>query len=516
MSENIVLIGFMGTGKDTIGRLLAERLSRPFLSTDRMIELAEEKTIKEIFEEKGEEYFRDRERWVLKKIKGIKNTVIATGGGIVIDPKNRDRLINLGFIVHLSADLDTLKKRIIAKDSRPLIKRTFDIERLYRNRQGIYDFAQLKINTASMPKKKIVNKIIKELNLKPVDTLTKKTEILIKTESKDHLVVIGYDIINNPSIKDSKIAIITNPLVGALYLDKLVKHFKRGRNQVHYIVIPDGEEYKNFETVEIICDRLLELNFQRQDFVVSLGGGVISDIAGFVASIFKRGCKLIHIPTTLLGQIDAALGGKTGIDTPYGKNMLGTFYQPENVICDIKMLFSLPDNEFKNGIAEVIKYSIIRSKRMFNLLQKKKEKILARDPSLLFEIIKSCVSIKASIVKKDEREEKGLREILNFGHTIGHIIETATDYKRYSHGEAIAIGMVEEMRILNKNKKEINKIVNLLKEYSLPFNLLEGMKGCIKVMVGQDKKMRGNKIRIPVFEGIGRVKIKEVLCRRFY
>ncbi|MEO0094369.1 MAG: 3-dehydroquinate synthase [candidate division WOR-3 bacterium] len=516
MSDNIILIGFMGTGKDTIGRLLAEKLNRPFLSTDRMIELAENKTIKEIFTEKGEDYFRKRERWVLEMIRGIKNTAIATGGGMVIDPRNRLKLKNLGVVVHLFADLGILKKRIITENHRPLIRTITDIERLYRKRQGIYDFAKLSIDTTAMSPDFIVNKIVNQLNLKPIDKTAKEAKIYIKTESKDYPVIIGYDITEHLSIRNKRIVIITNPLVGALHLDKVLRHLKKDGNQVYEIIVPDGEEHKNFETVKMVCDSLLELNFQRQDIIISLGGGVITDIAGFVASIFKRGCRLVHIPTTLLGQVDAALGGKTGINTSYGKNMLGTFYQPEKVICDIKMLLSLPENEFRNGIAEVIKYSIINSKRMFYLLQKERRQILARKPSLLFEIIKDCVSIKASIVSKDEKEKKGFREILNFGHTIGHIIETATEYKKYSHGEAIAIGMVKEISIFNKNKKEINKIVDLLEGYSLPFNLPEEIKRCIKKLIAQDKKMGGEKIKIPVFEKIGRVRVKEVLCRKFF
>jgi 3-dehydroquinate synthase len=243
---------------------------------------------------------------------------------------------------------------------------------------------------------------------------------------------------------------------------------------------------------------------------------VITDIAGFVASTFKRGCRLVYIPTTLLCQVDAALGGKNGVNTEYGKNMLGTFYQPELVVCDIKKIMTLPDREFSNGIAEVIKYGIIGSEGLFRTLKEKKGLIIKRDPSLLFRIIKECVMIKGKIIEEDENEEKGIREVLNFGHTIGHIIEKLGGYKRFSHGEAVSIGMVQEIGIFNKNRNPV-EIIELLRGYSLPVELPEFIKKQgIKRFILQDKKMKGEKIRIPIFERIGRVKIKEVLCKRFF
>ncbi|MGB9720550.1 MAG: 3-dehydroquinate synthase [bacterium] len=516
MSENMILIGFMGTGKDTIGRLLADRLNMGFISTDEMIELAEQKTIKEIFEENGEDCFRKKEKWVIKEIKRLKNVVIGTGGGIVIDPENRTKLKKIGRVIHLSANLDTLRKRIITEGKRPLIKSIADIDRLYRKRNGIYDFAQVRIDTTDKKPDGVVNEIIDRLNLKIIRLIKKEAKVIIKTKSKNYPVIIGCDIINRIPVSNNKIVIITNPLVGALYLNKIIGQLKRRKNEIDYFIIPDGEEFKNFETVNKIYDFLFRINFQRSNCIISLGGGVITDITGFVASTFKRGCRLIHIPTTLLGQIDAGIGGKTGIDTVYGKNMLGTFYQPELVLCDLKKLLTLSENEFTNGIAEVIKYGVIRSKRLFRILQREKESLKNRNLQVLFDIVKECVSIKGSIIDKDETEEKGIREILNFGHTIGHTIETVTNYKNYSHGEAISMGTVEEMNLFGKRARERDEVIKLLKDYSLPISVPFRIRKKIKNFILQDKKIKGKYITIPVFERIGRVRIKEVSCKRLF
>ncbi|MEO0184473.1 MAG: 3-dehydroquinate synthase [candidate division WOR-3 bacterium] len=516
MSENIILIGFMGTGKDTIGRLLADKLNRPFLSTDEMIELTEKKSIKQIFEENGERYFRKREKWVVEKIRDIRNTVIATGGGIVIDPQNRALLKNSGIVIHLFADLKTLRRRIAVKNQRPLIRRISDIERLYKDRKNLYDFARLEIDTSSRPPEVIANEIIENLKLHGFKHFLPQKKILVKTKSKNYPVIIGFDIAGILPFERKKIVIITNPLVGALYLNEFANYLKRKGNQVHYIIIPDGERYKSLETVKMIFNYLFSINFQRQDIIISLGGGVITDIAGFVASIFKRGCELVHAPTTLLGQVDAAIGGKTGINTANGKNMLGSFYQPELVVCDIKKLFTLSEFEFRNGIAEVIKYAIIGSLELFTVLQQERKRILARDPQILYRIIEQCISIKASVVYRDETETKGLREILNFGHTIGHVVETASGYRKYSHGEAVAMGMIEEMRIFNNASKDLDTVVKLVRDYFLPFLLPEKLRKRIKNLFPQDKKMKGSRITMPILEKIGKVKTKEVLCKEYF
>jgi len=518
MSENIILIGFMGTGKDAVGRILAHKLNMVFLSTDEIIELAEGRSIKLIFEQEGEVYFRRKEGWVLNRIRHLKNTVIATGGGMVLSERNCKILKKTGRVIHLYTAVTELKKRIRIDGSRPLIKSTRDLQKLYKKRQGIYDFAEIHISTSKKKPEEISREIMSRLKINGQKDLTERAEILVKAKSKFYPVIISGGIRDNLNAVQIKAMVITNPLVGALYLNDLIAHLRKNGFVVFIKIVPDGEIYKNLETVNKIYDSLFSHNFSRSDLVIGLGGGVITDIAGYVASTYKRGIKLIYIPTTLLAQVDAAIGGKTGVNTQWGKNMLGTFYQPEMVICDIKKLLTLPDSEFKNGISEVIKYGVIKSLGLVRMLQEQGEKILKRDMGILFKIVKECVSIKASIVKQDEKEEQGIREILNFGHTIGHIIETFTHYKKHSHGEAIAIGMVEEIRRFSRKVNSGQKmIINLLKSYGLPVNLPETIKESdIKRLILQDKKIRAGNIKMPVFEDIGKVVVKEVSYDHHY
>ncbi len=510
MQDNIVLIGFMGTGKDTIGRMLARKLKMEFISTDNLIELSEGRCIKEIFERDGEAYFRKLEENALKTIKGLKNIVIATGGGIVINPENRIRLRKIGRVIQLDAELPALKRRIITRDKRPLIRNQSDIETLYRKRSGMYDFAEIRVNTTRNSPQMVVDEIIHTLMLQRNYIPVSRTKVLVRAKSRSYPVIIGVGILDILRNRNSRTVVVSNPLVSALYLEKVLASLN---NHTKYVVIPDGEKYKTLKTAELLYDFLQKNNFQRSDLLVSLGGGVISDIAGFVAATFKRGIRLIHIPTTLLGQVDAAIGGKNGVNTDNGKNLIGTFYQPEMVICDLKTITTLSDKEFKNGIAEIVKYALIKSPELFRILKDNIKAIKKRDPGILSVIVEKCVTIKSEIINKDETERLNTRQILNFGHTIGHVVETLTGYKKYSHGEAVSMGMIEEIRLFRGNEQRLNEIKRLLENYGLPVKMPEKIKSRdIKMVLIQDKKIWQNRIRMPVFKDIGRVHIKEVLC----
>jgi len=316
------------------------------------------------------------------------------------------------------------------------------------------------------------------------------------------------------------VAIISNPLVGALYIDELENTLIKEGIKPYICIIPDGEKYKTLDTIKSIFDMLLKENMDRSAHLIALGGGVVGDLAGFVASTLKRGIALIQIPTTLIAQVDSSIGGKTGFDHPLGKNMIGTFYQPDIVIIDIKKLLTLPEKEFRNGLAEVIKYGITKDVTLFDILEKRQKEILNRDIELLEEIVTRCVRIKKEVVEEDEKEEKGIREVLNYGHTIGHIIETLTGYSKYSHGQAIAIGMVKEAELAGQenllSKNDLSRIKNLIQKYELPTSIpenidLDEMRKCVV----QDKKVRKGKIRLPVPTGIGKIIFREVECKKF-
>ncbi len=277
-----------------------------------------------------------------------------------------------------------------------------------------------------------------------------------------------YDIVIDdlPTLTfDTKVAIVTNPTVSKLHLDKLLASIKGVEPLV--VEVPDGEEYKTMDTVLSILDRLFENRFDRKSLLIAFGGGVIGDMTGFSASIFQRGIDFIQIPTTLLSQVDASVGGKTGVNNQFGKNLIGSFYQPKAVYIDPNFLNTLPDREYSAGVAEVVKMAVMFDEEFFRFLQKSDLK----DRANIEKMIARSVSLKAEVVNQDEKES-GIRAVLNYGHTFAHVIENETNYSRYLHGEAVAMGMVManelaiELGLLSH--EEAQKIEELLKRNGLP------------------------------------------------
>lgn len=265
---------------------------------------------------------------------------------------------------------------------------------------------------------------------------------------------------------DRKVAIITNPKVAGLHLATLTASIKA--KELYIITVPDGEEHKNFQTVEYVLDRLFEHKFDRKSLLIAFGGGVIGDMTGFIASMYQRGIDFIQVPTTLLSQVDASVGGKTGANNRFGKNLVGAFYQPKSVHIDTRFLKTLPPREFGAGVAEIVKMGVMFDKRFFEFLQSAD---LRGDKTTLEQAIKRSVELKAEVVSKDEKEQ-GIRAVLNYGHTFAHVIEQETKYARYLHGEAVAIGMVMANRLAQKlgliDATACAEIEELLKQYDLP------------------------------------------------
>jgi len=308
-----------------------------------------------------------------------------------------------------------------------------------------------------------------------------------------------------------KIAVISNPKIYELYGEKIISSLKKEGFDPSLILIPDGEIYKDYFWAYHILTQLLELGLDRKSCLIALGGGVIGDITGFVASIYMRGIPYIQIPTTLLAQVDSSVGGKTAVNHSLGKNMIGSFWQPSLVWIDVNTLDTLPEREFISGMAEVIKYGIIWDKEFFDYLESNREKILKKDKDLLIPAIKRACEIKAEVVSKDERESS-LRAILNYGHTIGHAIETLTGYTTYLHGEAISIGMVYEAKLSNilgfLEKESLERIKNILKNLGLPTILPINIDTTAMVKtILLDKKNIEGKIRMVIPESIGKMKI---------
>ena len=315
---------------------------------------------------------------------------------------------------------------------------------------------------------------------------------------------------------DKKMALISNPTVYALYGDTVLASLKEAGYDVTVIKIPDGEEYKNLLWVEFIYGELLKARLERGSCLVALGGGVIGDIAGFAASTYMRGIRFVQVPTTLLAQVDSSVGGKTGVNHPLGKNMIGTFWQPSLVWIDTATLKTLPAAQFAAGMAEVIKYGVIKDRAFFEYLEKEADAIKRLEPVALRHIIAKSCGIKAEIVSLDEREG-GLRAILNYGHTVGHALETITHYKRL-HGECVAIGMCVEAELAEKmgllKPGVLQKIKALVCLYGLPAEPPEDFLVATKEQMLEtmllDKKVKGGEIRMVLPEELGSVRIETV------
>ena len=305
-------------------------------------------------------------------------------------------------------------------------------------------------------------------------------------------------------IAGKDIAIITNEVVAPLYLNEISDLFSN-RNVIEYI-LPDGEQEKKLKTVHKIIDRLMEAGFGRDSTLIALGGGVVGDITGFTASIFMRGINFIQIPTTLLAQVDASVGGKTAVNHKSGKNLIGSFYQPQCVICDSTFLATLKASEISAGLAEIIKYGLIFDSEFFQWLQKNMQQILSNDRAAVDYVIQRSCAIKAEIVAQDEKEQS-VRALLNFGHTFGHAIEKLTGYGNWTHGDAVAVGMVLAARLSEKmsliTPKDVQNIKEILTAANLPISLPNVEPAELLAAMQSDKKVKDRNIQLVLLKNIG-------------
>lgn len=341
--------------------------------------------------------------------------------------------------------------------------------------------------------------------------------IKVNLKKRSYAIIVGSGIINLLPKFITKLDIgydayiITNAPIKNKYGSALNKILKQSGFNVRFKSVPDTEKSKSMETATLLLKDIAHYDKRRQVFILAFGGGVIGDLAGFLASIYKRGIPYIQIPTTLLAQADSAIGGKTAVDLTEGKNLAGAFYQPRLVLSDVKFLKTLTQRQIRAGLAEVIKYAIIRDGQLFSFLEKRYKDILGLKPAVLEYIVSRSSRIKAGVVESDEREEKGIRTILNFGHTIGHAIEAASNYKTYNHGEALALGMLiasDISRRLNLITPAVyNRIEDLIRVVGLPLRIRGvSLDNIIKAHY-RDKKFTGRENRFVLIKGIGKTKI---------
>ncbi|MEK6684227.1 MAG: 3-dehydroquinate synthase [Nitrospirota bacterium] len=511
--KNIVLIGFMGTGKSEVGKRLAGDLGWSFEDTDLWIEEREGRTIPEIFRRSGEARFRRREKEVVAELAKRESSVIATGGGAVMDPVNLRNLRRNGVLISLSASPDAIMARTAGSD-RPLLQeghRLHKIQELLESRRPYYLLSDHRIDTTHRNPRQIVTMI------KNIVSVT--APIRVDLEDRSYSIEIGSRTL--PKIGErlvslglkGKVAVVTNPRVGRLYGPTVIRSLRKAGFDLVTVTLPDGERFKNLESVSRVYDELIRKSFERSSTVLALGGGVIGDLAGFAAATFMRGVGFVQVPTTLAAQVDASIGGKTGVDHPKGKNLIGAFYQPKWVFIDPEVLRTLSRREFVSGLAEVIKYGVIRDEEFFSYLEDNMDKILKQEPAALTHAIRRSCAIKAEVIQKDEREG-GLRKTLNYGHTFGHALETITNYRTYLHGEAVSIGMAFathlSVRLGFSDASTARRQIELLKRAGLPVALPKIRTADMLKTMTLDKKVADGRIHFVLAERIGRVTVKPV------
>ena len=343
--------------------------------------------------------------------------------------------------------------------------------------------------------------------------------IPVSLKHNSYRILIGQNILKSfgKSLKTFSLGgdavIISNPAIVRLHGRALADGLKKSGFSVKVLTVPDGEKSKSAPVAFQLMERIARHDVLKKVFIVALGGGVIGDLAGFVAAVYKRGVSYIQVPTTFLAQIDSAIGGKTAVDLPVGKNLVGAFYQPRLVLSDINVLSTLNPRQIRNGLAEAVKYGIIEDKKLFEYIETHVKELAAGNPRVILHVVIRCSEIKTKIVAADEKETKGLRTVLNFGHTLGHAIEAAGGFSRYPHGEAVALGMRTAAYISQAlgllSSRDLGRIQALLTKIGLPRKIKRLRPVQILEMMKHDKKFKEGKNQFVLAERIGKVKVVE-------
>lgn len=489
---NIILYGPPGSGKTTVGCELAQRLSREFVDADDLVAARSGLTIPQIFEQKGEAEFRRIEAEVCAELGARDNLVIAPGGGALLNEANRRVLEKNGVVFCLRAPAETLLNRLSAVGNRPLLAGDNLAEKLnalLAARRTLYASFPEQISTANLLPAHVAEEIIQRL---------KPHTILLRAPGLQHDILLGYGLLAQlPEILRER------GLTGSTLLvtdENIAKEIPIPNNQFPITILPAGEQHKNLATVEKLYAEFLRHGLDRQSLVIALGGGVLGDMVGFAAATFMRGVRWVNVPTTLLSMVDASLGGKTGVDLPQGKNLVGAFHPPVLVISDPLVLNTLPAAERAAGMAEVIKHTLIDDAEQFAELE------TASAFGSAAQLARN-LSVKVRVVEEDPFE-KGRRAALNLGHTVGHGVEAASGFK-LRHGEAIAIGLHAESLISNSlglMKPEVTeRVLAVLRRFGLPTHCPGLEVNHIRQLMSTDKKKSGGQLKFALPCGVGEV-----------
>lgn len=521
MARTLWLVGMMGAGKSAVGSHLAARLGRPFVDTDALVEEVAGKPIAAIFAEEGEAAFRRLERAAIERVAG-RSAIVALGGGAIAQPGVAERLAESGSVVYLRARPETLLARIGDADGRPLlagldtVARLDRVRELLRTRQPDYARATLVVDVDDGDIDAVTDRVLAILGVKRGAEGRAMRSVQVPLGERSYAIRLGVDTLGEAgtAIAEAtgarRAVIVTVPEVGRRYGARLERSLRASGIQSKRITVADGERSKSLRVLGKLYEDLLDFGADRSTAVIALGGGVVGDLAGFLAATWMRGVPFVQVPTTMLAMADASVGGKVAVDLARGKNLVGAFHQPRLVWMDVATLRSLSRRQRANGLVEVIKHGVIRDAALFERFERDIERVLDLEPDPTLDVLERSCQIKAEVVAQDERES-GLRMILNFGHTLAHAIETLLGYRKLLHGEAVGIGMVfaarrsEAMGMAPSGVAD--RIAALLQRAGLPTEPPDLPRRAYLDALRVDKKSRDGQVRFIAVREIGKAEI---------
>ena len=526
MKQNIFITGFSGTGKTTVSREVARRLGWRFVDLDVEIVAHAGQSIEAIFDEHGEEHFRRLEGECLGTIAEDRRQVVSTGGGIIMGDRNRRVMGGSGIVVCLEARPETIFERLEQQSMedgvvRPMLRASDPLARivsLKAERQFNYTLSDWTVHTDGLNPAQVADEVLRAWSMLG-DTITQaeseygsELAATVRTASGDYPIWVGW---GNLDDLGERVQQRLSPPVAYIITDEGVYRPAR-RAQLsmeavgiptHMFLMPPGEQHKTLETTQLVFRWLAERKAERGHLILAVGGGVVGDLAGFVAATYLRGMPFVQVPTTLLAMMDSSIGGKTAVDLPQGKNLVGAFYQPKFVLSDVSTLRTLPARELTSGWAEAIKHGLILDDELLASFEDNPGEIQSLERDVATDVIRRSVAVKANIVSQDERETLGIRILLNYGHTIAHAIEASTGYGSFLHGEAVSIGMMGAGLIGNRlglmSSGELDRQRSALEAYGLPLTAGELDLDAVRNAMLSDKKTSGKTIRWVLLDGIG-------------
>lgn len=527
-SPNIILTGFMGTGKTAVGQVVAERLGRWFVDMDAVIERRAGKPIRAIFAQDGEAAFRQMEAALCRELAGERSLVIATGGGALVPEGNRLALAESGLLICLDASADAILARLGEAAERPLLAgpdRRARIAALLAERAAAYAAIAHHIDTDGLLVERVADRVIhlaRQMGPEPV-------RIPVGTPEGGYDILIGDGLLAGlgramlkANLRPGRCAVISQSAIAAAQAGPALEGLVEAGFEPALVEMPDGEAHKTLGTVAGLYDALVAARLDRRSPVIALGGGVVGDVAGFVAATYLRGVPFVQAPTSLLAMVDASVGGKTGVDLPQGKNLVGAFKQPALVAIDPETLKTLPSDEFRSGLAEVVKAGMIGDPGLFASMAGRSGQVSSPSvagappptggetpPLRLPDLIARAVQVKVAVVQEDPFEQ-GRRAVLNLGHTFGHAYETLSGY-RLRHGEAVSIGLAAATRLAARlalcEPELVTHVEALLGRLDLPVRAHGFTPQAVLSAMATDKKRVGGRLRFVLPRAVGDVAV---------